>query len=206
MALLFQRVSKIIRRNLENLRKYARIASIGGISRRYFIMNAFDGAMTMLGVICGAYISGVESPKIIIGTGLGASLAMGISGFSGAYLTERAERIRTLKKLEEAMLTDLDGSIVGRASRFAMLWTASIDAVSPVLAAMISITPFFLTLLGVFSVLHAIVISIALTMATLFSLGAYLGRISRENMVVYGLHMTIAGVITALICIIVGSF
>jgi predicted membrane protein (TIGR00267 family) len=195
-----------IRRDLENLRKYARIAGVGGISRRYFVMNAFDGAMTMLGVICGAYVSGVVSPKIVIGTGLGASFAMGISGFSGAYLTERAERIRTLKRLEEAMLTDLNASIVGRASRFAMLWTAFIDAVSPVLAAMISITPFFLTLWDVFSILHAIIISIVLTMATLFSLGAYLGKISRENMVVYGLHMTIAGAITALICLTVGSF
>jgi len=40
---------------LEKIKRYINISGITPISRRYFIMNAFDGATTILGIVIGAY-------------------------------------------------------------------------------------------------------------------------------------------------------
>ncbi len=85
-------------------------------------MNAFDGALTALGVIIGAWTSGPVQPRTIIGAGLGVSLAMGISGFSGTYFVERAERLRKLEELEHSLLMDLHHSVHVKAQRTAMIW------------------------------------------------------------------------------------
>jgi predicted membrane protein (TIGR00267 family) len=75
-------------------------------------MNGFDGALTTLGVIMGAYIAGVLEIKLILSAGFGASLAMGISGATGAYMAEKAERVKSMKELEEAMFTTLNDTVI----------------------------------------------------------------------------------------------
>ena len=175
------------------------------IARRYFIMNGFDGAMTMLGIVVGAWIMRVHQPGIIITTGLGGCLAMGISGLFGAYMAEKAERRRYLKMLEDAILSPLDNSMYDRASNFAPVYAALIDGLSPMLTAMVSIVPFILTLGGFLSIWHAYTASFILTLTMLFSLGLYLGKVAKENMWWYGIQMVAAGVITATILILLGG-
>lgn len=177
---------------------------MSSISRRYFVMNSFDGAMTMLGVVVGAHGAQVSDPKIVIGAGLGASVAMGMSGFSGAYLTERAERMRRLKTLKKAMLSEMRKSIHAKASRAASLWVAVVDGISPALAAAIPMVPYVLSILRVLSSEQAFVGSLTLIMSTLFGLGAFLGRISKENMLLSGLRMIIVGAATMLIVMLLG--
>ena len=94
-------LSKLLRKFLEKFRVYLHVTKASGIARRYFVMNGFDGAMTVFGIVLGSWIAGVSKPNIIILAGLGACLAMGISGFSGAYMAEKAERERHLKEMEE---------------------------------------------------------------------------------------------------------
>ena len=103
---------------IRRFRSYLRISGISSISRRYFVMNSFDGAMTMLGVVVGAHSAQASDPRIVIGAGLGASVAMGVSEFSGAYLTERAERMRHLRRLKKAMLSDMPRSVHAKASLY----------------------------------------------------------------------------------------
>lgn len=67
----------------------------------------FWRCLTMLGVVIGAYVAKILLPIIIIIAALSGSIAMGISGMSGAYMTEKAERTKELKELERAMVTDL---------------------------------------------------------------------------------------------------
>ncbi len=59
---------------LKDFRDYVRVTKI---ARRYFVMNAFDGALTMLGILVGAYLSGNASTTLVITAGIGASIAMG---------------------------------------------------------------------------------------------------------------------------------
>ena len=184
---------------LEKIRRYIQISEVAPISRRYFIMNAFDGATTILGIVVGAYVAGITNEFWVIWSGLGAALAMGLSGFAGAYMTEEAELARKLKNLEKSMLTELKNSVVGKASRFASLWAGIVDGVSPALAAVACLTPFFLSSHGLFSINSAIQLSVAIALSVMFLLGVFLGKISSRNMFFHGVKMLFVGLILMLI-------
>ena len=126
---------------------------------------------------------------------------MGASGVSGAYMAEKAERVKKLKKLEKAMLTDMKNGIHEKSHRFAMISAAIVDGVSPALAAMIVISPFFIVSLGFIPVDFAFIASIAITLIILTLLGVYLAKISDESMVKYGIQMLLVGLFTAFLCI-----
>ncbi|MDI6888607.1 MAG: hypothetical protein QMC78_02775 [Methanocellales archaeon] len=195
-----------LRKIRKKVRVYFEITGLSEIARRYFVMNAFDGALTMLGIIIGAFVSGVIDHMIIISTGIAASLAMGISGVSGAYMTEKAERIRDLKELESALLIDLKATKHGKATRFAWFFAAFVDGASPALAAMLVISPFFLTAYGLISEIQAFQASLIMAFLLLFGLGAHLARTSDESMWKYGIQMLIVGLITAVACIGIALF
>jgi len=178
---------------------------MGPIARRYFVKNGFDGSMTMLGIIVGAWVVEVDRPEIIVTAGLGACLAMGISGLFGAYMTERAERKRDLKALENAMLTNLDGSVLADASSFVSFYAAVVDGGSPILTSVISLLPFIFVLGKFMPIWDAYILSFILTLITLFTLGMYLGRIAKENMLLYGVQTLAAGIITVVIAMLLGA-
>ncbi|MFQ5759152.1 MAG: VIT1/CCC1 transporter family protein [Candidatus Bathyarchaeia archaeon] len=185
---------------LEKIRNYIRISRFAPIGRRYFIKNAFDGAMTTLGIVVGAYVAGDPKPFFIISAGLGAALAMGLSGLVGAYVTEEAERTRELESLERSMLKDLEKSVIGKASRFASIYAGIVDGLSPALAAIVCLAPFFL-----FSIISAIQLSIAITLLVLFLLGAFLGKISSRNMLLHGIKLLCVGLVLTLILLVFKS-
>lgn len=189
----------------KRIRMYLRITQMGPIARRYFVKNGFDGSMTMLGIIVGSWVVGVERPEIIVTAGLGACLAMGISGLFGAYMTERAERKRELKTLEDAMITDLQDSVLEDASSFVSLYASIVDGGSPILTAVISLLPFALALGNLMAIGDAYVLSVGVTLVTLFALGIYLGRIAKENVVLYGVQTLVAGIITVAIALLLGA-
>jgi len=192
---------KKIKKTIKRWKQYSRISDVAPITRRYFIMNAFDGALTMLGVVIGAYVSGVLQPITIISAGLAGSIAMGVSGVSGAYMTEKAERTKKLKGLEKAMLRDMKNGLHGRSHRFATIFAAMVDGVSPAIAAMLVISPFFMANFEIISSELAFFSSITITLIVLSLLGVYLAKISDESMIKYGIQMLFVGLITAFICV-----
>ena len=129
---------------LEEIQTYNKIIGISEIARRYFAMNAFDGVLTTIGVLAGNYLAGVRDLSIPIRTGIATSIAMGISGLWGAYLTETAERQRELSELEKVSLIDQSNTSIGRASRFSVIVVSIVDGLAPALAAMIVLIPLFL--------------------------------------------------------------
>ena len=189
----------------KRIRMYIRITGMGPIARRYFVKNGFDGSMTMLGIIVGSWVVGVERPEIIVTAGLGACLAMGISGLFGAYMTERAERKRDLKTLEDAMMTNLQESVLNEASSFVSFYAAIVDGGSPMLTAIFSLLPFAFALGSLIAISEAYILSLVLTLVTLFVLGMYLGRTARENMLLYGVQTLAAGLITVTIVLLLGA-
>jgi predicted membrane protein (TIGR00267 family) len=165
-------------------------------------MNAFDGALTMLGVVIGAYISGILQPLPIISAAISGSIAMGISGISGAYMTEKAERTKKLKELERAMVTDLKNSLHHKSYQFATIFAALVDGLSPALAAMLVVSPFFFTTTALISIELAFIICIIVTLVMLTILGIYLAKISDESMIKYGIQMLVVGMTTAFLCVV----
>ena len=178
----------------EKFRTYLRVSQAYKIARRLFVMNAFDGILTIMGVVIGVHFSGLTDPEIVITAGVGGSIAMGISGMSGAYLAERAERRRDLMKLESAMLVDLKKSQFARASEFATVVVALVDGISPAVGAVILILPyFFVPSIDMEAAFRA---SLGLGLGCLFVLGLFLARISHERMIVSGVRMILVGLLT----------
>jgi predicted membrane protein (TIGR00267 family) len=185
------------------LREYDKLANISEIARRYFAMNAFDGVLTIIGVLMGNFVAGINDASIVLSTGLATSVAMGVSGLWGAYLTESAERKRDLDELSRVTLTDLTNTRIGKASRAAILIVAVVDGLSPLMAALIVLLPFFVAL-GFEQLTWVYYISLGLALLTLFSLGLFLGRISQGRMIVYGLKTILAGVVSIVISFFLG--
>ncbi|MBL7199730.1 MAG: VIT1/CCC1 transporter family protein [Anaerolineae bacterium] len=175
--------------------EYSEIADVGEMARRYFAMNAFDGVLTMIGVLMGNYMARVREPRVIVVTGLSTSLAMGISGLWGSYLTESAERRREIDELEKQTLVDLQDTKIGKASRMAAVVVAVVDGLSPFLASLLVLLPFFVIQM-LPSIEWGYYASIGMALMTLFGLGLFLGHISKENLIVSGLKTVIAGAVS----------
>jgi len=198
-------LSKLFGKFFRKVKVYLKVTKATGIARRYFVMNGFDGAMTIFGIVLGSWIAGVSKPGIIVLAGLGACLAMGLSGFFGAYMAEKAERERRLKEMEEATNNNVN-PIHYEAARFVTFYVALIDGLSPALTAIVSLIPFILVSIGWMPVWNAYVVSLALSLATLFLLGIYLGKVARENGWLYGVAMLTVGAFTALIIFLIQLF
>lgn len=186
---------------LEEVRRYLRVTRAHRILRRYFTMNAFDGAMTSLGVAIGAYITDITDPKAVIGVIIVGAIAMAISGFSGTYMTESAERSKALDEIEEAMLMDLEDTIYGHASRFVSIFSGIVDGSAPFMASIPTVLPFALAHLELLPLQMAFFASIGAALTTLFLLGVFLGRISKSNIIYSGVKMVIAGISVALLAL-----
>ncbi len=183
---------------LDDVREYERIAGFSKIARRALANNAFDGVLTMIGVIMGNYLGGVRSAGTVIRIGIATSISIGISGLWGAYLAESAERGRELAELERMSLTDLGETKIGRASRVAVIVVSLVDGLSPFVSSMIVLTPLFVApLIG--NILLSYALSLIVGLISLFGLGVFLGHISGRGLVGYGLRTVIAGVVAIVI-------
>ena len=190
-----------LREKLSEISQYFTVTGAQKIIRRYFAMNAFDGAMTSLGVVMGAWLGHIADPRSVIGVILSGGVAMMVSGFSGTYMTESAERNHSLNELEDAMLINLDDTIYGQASRFVSVFAALVDGSAPFFASVPSLIPFILVP-GVLEIETAFIVSITASMFTLFLLGVYLGRISGDNILISGAKMVVSGIAVALIALL----
>jgi predicted membrane protein (TIGR00267 family) len=186
----------------EGIDTYFKVTVAHKILRRYFVMNAFDGSMTSLGVVIGAYISHIDEPSAVISVILVGSIAMAISGFSGTYMAESAERRNTLNELEDAMLSDLKDTVHGHASKFVSAFAAIVDGSAPFVASIPSVVPFYLALVEILPIELAFIASIFTSLGTLFTLGVFLGRVSERNIVYSGVKMVIAGAVVALLALL----
>jgi predicted membrane protein (TIGR00267 family) len=184
--------------SIRTLRKYHRITDVGEITRRYFALNAFDGVITILGVLVGSYFGEIRNSASVVTLGLATAFAMGISGFYGAFMAERAERKRALAELEESTLSSLKGTEISDAATYAAIAVSTVNCVSPFTAAFLAIIPFFFG--GMLSIESAFVVSFAIAFSELFAIGAYLGAVSKTKLVFSGIRMVAVG----LLCVAIG--
>jgi predicted membrane protein (TIGR00267 family) len=89
-----------------------------------------------------------------------------------------------------------------RAHRFATIFAAVVDGISPAIAALAVISPFIIARFGIIGVETAFIVCISITLIVLFLLGIYLAKISDESMIRYGIQMLLVGIITAALCVI----
>ena len=181
---------------VDRLRFWLQLGESHDIARRYFVVNGFDGALTMLGLVTGFHLTGTEDLRVMISGCVGAAVALGISGVTSAYLSETAERRRSLAKLEEAMLHDLSESQHARAARFLPLLVALINGAAPLLFSLIIILPLWLARAGVTLPFGPLPFAIMLALACIFALGIFLGRIGGTHWLLSGVKALLIGVLT----------
>ncbi len=174
-----------------------RITRSHGIIRRYFVVNGFDGALTMLGLIMGFSISEPTGLPIIISACLGAAIALGVSGVSSAYISESAERRRALMELEEAMVTDLQDSYHGEAVRWVPLLIALVNGAAPLVISLLIIMPLWLASAGVSLPMPPLQAAIAVALLAIFLLGVFLGRVAGISWLRSGIRTLLVALVTA---------
>lgn len=167
-----------------------------GIIRRYFVVNGFDGALTMLGLIMGFAMTAPTELNVIINACLGAAVALGVSGVSSAYVSEAAERKRALATLEEAMVTDLQESTHGQAARWVPILIALVNGSAPLVISLLIILPLWLAKAGVALLLSPLTVAISVALVIIFLLGVYLGRIAGISWIRSGLQTIMIAAIT----------
>ena len=170
------------------------------IARRYFIVNGFDGALTMLGLLVGFYVSDDVRLPVVMNACLGVAIALGMSGVSSAYISEAAEKQRELRELEKAMVTDLGGSAYGQAARLLPMVIAFVNGMAPLAISLVILLPLWLApSLEPFSTLP-LESAFVMALIIIFLLGVYLGQVSQTFWLWAGLQtLLIAGATAALI-------
>jgi len=191
---------------LTTTRSLLSISHAHGIVRRYFVVNGFDGALTMLGLIIGFMIGGTAELSVIINACLGAAIALGVSGVSSAYVSETAERRRALVQLEEAMLTDLEDSSHGVAARWVPMLIALTNGAAPLLLSLLIIAPLWLGNAGIPLPVAPLQAAVLTALLIVFLLGVYLGRIAGVSWLKSGMRtLAVAFVTAGLIYLFVGG-
>ena len=183
----------------KKLNESMEIAGGWEISRRYAVMNGFDGILTVLGIVLSTYFIGVDNPSHVIGPGFAASIAIGVSGFWIAFLTEEAEQSRERVHMESQIFTSLDDTVLAKSGKVAAVVNSIIDGASPFLLGSISLIPFVLVIVSGLPMSTAYTASFVISAVLLFVLGILLGRISLKNGYIMGLKTLLAGVIVSVL-------
>lgn len=174
-----------------------RITGTHGIMRRYFVVNGFDGAVTMLGLLIGFLVSAHADLSVIFNACLGAAIALGMSGLSSAYVSEVAERKRALGKLEEAMINDLEESAHGEAARLAPFLIALVNGLAPLTISLLILTPLWLSNTGVSLLISPLYAAVMIALLMIFLLGVFLGRIANISWLRSGIQTLLVALVTA---------
>lgn len=182
---------------LQQARFLLRITRTHGIVRRYFVVNGFDGALTMLGLIIGFLVSAPAELTVVINACLGAAIALGVSGVSSAYVSETAERQRDLTELEDAMVTDLHESFHAKAVRWVPMLIALVNGSAPLIIALLILIPLWLSHAGIALPIPPMYAAILVALACIFLLGVFLGRVAGKSWLRSGLRTLIVALITA---------
>lgn len=184
---------------VKKLFEYATSEDVAPISRRYFTMNGFDGAMTLLGIVLGSLMAGINysNLRLVIFSALGSTVSLGLSGLTSAFVAERTERIRELKALEHKMQSELSDTEIGLKSKFAPIWTALVNSISPMITSLTALSPLLIVLMfpSLISPEVAAISAVIVDLVILFLLGVYLGKVSQRNLLLNGIKMVAAGVL-----------
>jgi predicted membrane protein (TIGR00267 family) len=168
------------------------------IARRYFISNGFDGTLTSIGVIVGAVLSGVPDGLTVVKIGLGAAVGLGTSAVWSVWEIERAETKAEIRRMERAMLTDLDDTRIQHEQSAARTLHAVASGLGPVIGIVVPLTPFFFEG-SLLTMTEAALVAVALGVGVLGAFGAYMGSISGQRWYVAAARMGLAGLVVAVV-------
>ncbi len=162
------------------------------------MIGFFDGALTIMGLIMGAYLAGKATNTIVISAGVATALALGISSGWGAYEAERMEQGLIASEKRKALLREENEfCLIDEAHNFAMKVTAIVHALAPIPSAILPLIPYIFL-----DVEKAFYSAMGISVTLLFLIGVMMGKVSKRNIIKSGMRMVLAGVITLILIII----
>ncbi len=170
--------------------------------RRYIFRGLIDGSLSTLGVVIGAQNASIG---IIIAAGIGGGVANGLSNILGAFTAEKSEAERKLAEIQKAMVVypELRKTALYKDMLKSTILSGISDGAATIAGSIIPIIPFIIALFIGLSKSDALIWAIILTILLLFSIGGYIGKISKKNLILSGIKMAAAGIATALICTLI---
>ncbi len=183
-----------------NIKKIIRVyPDVRSIARRMFVTNSLDGIVAAMGVDIGGFSKNAD-PLLIASSIIGGTVAMGIvSGIVGVYLSERAERLKEYRELERRVASSLRESIYWEAVRILPLYVALWSGIGIVLFPILIALPYLLAHVGLVTIEKAYFSSIGIGLGLMGILGFYLGKISRERIMVSVARVLAMGVMAIII-------
>jgi predicted membrane protein (TIGR00267 family) len=188
---------------IERYRQLAKFSRSGAVNRRYFATNAFDGTLTIIGLVLGSYFAIILNPVTVVRAGIGACIAMLFSGFAGTYFAERLIQREQIQELEKAMLRKLDKTLPSKASNYVIVTSAFVDGVAPLLTGLLCLSPMIAAAWGLMLWNFAVLTSSLIGLTILFILGFYIGRVARMKPLVQGFQTLFIGIGTVIAIILV---
>lgn len=180
---------------LSRIRDSLKREEVRSISRRYFLSNGFDGTLTGIGIAVGSFLSGIDNNFTVFQVGLGAAVGLATSGVWSVWEIEKAEKLAELHQLEESMMEELEGTAIHERKKEGREVNAIMSGLGPVLGVIIPLTSF----LVISDPLKATLTAIAVACLQLFTFGAYMARISKQQWYIAGLRMGVAGIVVAIL-------
>ena len=168
--------------------------------RRYIIRGLIDGSLSTLGIVIGAQSASIG---VIIAAGLGGGLANGLSNILGALTAEKTETELKITEIQKAMVIgpELRNTYFYKRMQMLTILSGIYDGIATIIGSIVPLIPFLFSLIIKFDKTIALTLSIFLTITLLFLIGCYLGVVSRTNLIISGIKMVIAGLLTAFLCI-----
>lgn len=179
-----------------NLRALSRTGKeIGPVLRRFFINTLFDSTFMQMGIIIGSTFAANPDLRVVIGTLMSSSVALGISSGVSVYESEKLERERRVAELEKALFRNLDHTMITENYKTYAIVLSIVNFLTPLVCCGIVVIPLILAMFKLTSIAIASWASILLALGILFAAGTYLGRLGRQSPFIKGLRMIAFGVI-----------
>lgn len=160
--------------------------------------------MISLGVLLGGYFGGGGSRGLLFAL-IGSVIAMGLSGFFGAYISERAERLKAVKETENQIYIDLSGTKYKTQLLKASALIAFVDASAPIMSSLPAIILLLLNYLGILPWGLSVYSAFGVSLLILLLLGYELGKMSGEKPLIYSIALLFLGLLLAFITLMIGG-
>lgn len=173
---------------------FKRGKEIGPILRRFFVNTLFDSTFMLLGIVIGSAFAADPDLRLVMGTLVASSVALGISTGVSIYESETLERERRVVELEKALFRKLDDTIITENYKTYVTILSVVNFFTPFVCCGVVIVPLIAAAFQLLDIATAAWISVALALSILFVAGTYLGRLGKQNPFVKGVRMVIFGV------------
>ncbi len=170
------------------------------IARRMLATNGVDSLLSTIGILSGTFTATHSTdPNIYLSSVLGGAISLGLlSGFVGVYITERAERIKELRRIERAMARRLSDSLYARVINYASLYVAFWSLIGSLVLPLVSIIPVMFSKFKIINTVTGVILSVALAHVELVTIGVLLGEGNKARVSLQYLALGIAATLVSM--------